>query len=199
MIAMEQPSFCFNSWDIGEPYYKMWRTVVGPRNITPRQLAGAIVAANQAALDCCGCPLVNVIINSHGTFGSIYIAGLKKISGEYEKPMEEEDLGVFGILKPLKIDTIWLVSCRAAFGESGSSFCQTLAKVTGTEVIAADGQQIVTVWQGIELFVASNGYIDDFEGTVYSFTQGKGMAKGIDPEANYRRKHSYDPGIVPGL
>ena len=95
--------------------------------------------------------------------------------------LEEEDLGVFGILKPLKIDTIWLVSCRAAFGESGSSFCQTLAKVTGTEVIAADGQQIVTVWQGIEL-VASNGYIDDFEGTVYELTQGKGMARGLTPK-----------------
>src|SRR4029077_12311490 len=114
------------------------------KGMTPRQLVGAIAAANQAALDSLGCPLVNVIINSHGTFGGIYIAGLKKISGEYEKPMEEDDLGVFGILKPLKITTIWLVSCRAAFGECGPSFCQTLAKVAGTEVIAADGQQIVT-------------------------------------------------------
>jgi hypothetical protein len=86
MITMEQPSFCFNSWDIGEPHYKMWRTVVGPRNITPRQLAGAIVAANQAALDWCGWPLANVIINSHGNFGSIYIGGLKKPNGEYEHP-----------------------------------------------------------------------------------------------------------------
>jgi hypothetical protein len=186
MIKMEQPSFCFNSWDIGEPYYEMWRTMVGPKGVTPRQLVGAIAAANQAALDSCGCPLVNVIINSHGTFGSIYIAGLKKISGEYEHPMDEDDLGVFGILKPLEIATIWLVSCRAAFGESGKSFCQTLANVAGTEVIAADGSQIVTTWQGIKLFVSPNGNIDDFEGTVCSFTPGRGMVKGIDPEANYR-------------
>jgi hypothetical protein len=188
MIKMEQPSFCFNSCDIGEPYYEIWRTMVGPKGMTPRQLVGAIATANQAALNSWGCPLVNVIINSHGTFGSIYIGGLKKPNGEYEHPMDEDDLGVFGVLKSLKIDTIWLVSCRAAFGKTGPSFCQTLANVAGTEVIAADGQQIVTAWQGIELFLAGNGYIDDFEGTVYSFTQGKGMAKGIDPDANYRRK-----------
>ncbi len=126
MIAMGQPSFCFNSCDIGEPYYEMWRTMVGPKGMTPRQLAGAIVAVHQAALDGCGCPIVNVIINSHGTFGSIYICGLKKPNGEYEHPMDEDDLGVFGVLKPLKIDTIWLVSCRAAFGKTSPSFCQTL-------------------------------------------------------------------------
>ena len=49
-------SFCFNSCDIGEPYYEMWRTMVGPKGMTPRQLVGAIVAANQAALDSLGCP-----------------------------------------------------------------------------------------------------------------------------------------------
>jgi len=36
------------------------------------------------------------------------------------------------------------------------------------------------------LFEAPYGNVDDFEGTVYSFTSGRGMVKGIDPEANYR-------------
>jgi hypothetical protein len=53
--------------------------------MTPRQLAGAIEAANRAALDSCGSPLVNVIINSHGSFGDIYIGGLKKPNGEFER------------------------------------------------------------------------------------------------------------------
>ena len=53
-------------------------------------------------------------------------------------------------------------------------------------MIAADASQIVTIWQGIKLFVAPYGNVDDFEGTVYSFTSGWGMVKGIDPEANYR-------------
>ena len=45
MIKMEQPSFAFNSCDIGEPYYQMWKTTVGPKQMKPRQLAGAIEAA----------------------------------------------------------------------------------------------------------------------------------------------------------
>jgi hypothetical protein len=84
--------------------------MVRSKRIASRQLAEAIVSANQAALDSCGCPLVNVIISSHGTFGSIYIGGVKKENGQYEHPMEEDDLGVFGILKPLNIATIWLGS-----------------------------------------------------------------------------------------
>jgi Domain of unknown function (DUF4347) len=148
MIKMEQPSFSFNSCDIGQPYYQMWNTTVGPAQMTPRQLAGSIEAANRSALNSCGRSLVNVIINSHGSFGSIYIGGLKKPNGEYEHSMSEDDLGVFGILKPLEIATFWLVSCQAARGESGKDYCQTLANVTGSEVIAADATQIVTNWQG---------------------------------------------------
>jgi hypothetical protein len=41
-------------------------------------------------------------------------------------------------------------------------------------------------WQGIELFVAPYGNIDDFEGTVFSFAPGRAPLKGIDPETNYR-------------
>ncbi len=186
MIKMEQPSFSFNSYDIGKPYYQMWKTTVGPKQMTPRQLAGAIEAANRAALNSCGRPLVNVIINSHGSFGDIYIGGLKKPNGEFEHAMDEDDLGVFGILKPLEIATFWLVSCKAARGEYGKEFCQTLANVSGSEVIASDASQIVTIWQGIELFVVPYGNIDDFEGTVFSFAPGRAPLKGIDPETNYR-------------
>ena len=100
--------------------------------------------------------------------------------------MVEDDLGVFGILKPLEIVTIWLISCQAARGETGKSYCQTLANVAGTEVIAADASQIVTIWQGIKLFVAPYGNVDDFEGTAYSFNVGEGHGEGVDPEANYR-------------
>jgi hypothetical protein len=36
------------------------------------------------------------------------------------------------------------------------------------------------------MFVSSRYCIDDFEGTVYSFTPGWAMRKGIDPHENYR-------------
>jgi hypothetical protein len=41
---------------------------------------------------------------------------VKKINGEYEHDMVEDDLGVFGILKPLEIARIWLIFCQAARG-----------------------------------------------------------------------------------
>jgi hypothetical protein len=47
---------------------------------------------------------------------------------------------------------------------------------------ASDASQIVTNWQGIELFVAPYGNIDDFEGTVFSFAPGRAPLEGIDPE-----------------
>jgi hypothetical protein len=92
--------------------------------------------------------------------------------------MVEDDLGVFAILKPPRNchNLAYLLSSRE--GETGKSYCQTLANVAGTEVIAADASQIVTIWQGIKLFVAPYGNVDDFEGTVYSFTSGRGMVKG---------------------
>jgi hypothetical protein len=132
MIRMENPSFCFNSCDVGYPHYRMWRTVVGPVAITPSQLVGEIVTANLAALN---------------------------------------------------VGTIWIVSCDAASSEKGQSYCQTLANVAGTQVIASDSPQEVTNWQGAQLVMAWTGdNIDDFEGTVYSFTPARGMLKGIDPE-----------------
>ena len=49
-------------------------------------------------------------------------------------------------------------------------------------MIASDAGNVVTVWQGVKLFLAYRWNIDDFEGTVYSFAPGAVMAKGIDPE-----------------
>jgi hypothetical protein len=188
MITMKEPSFCFNSCDVGDPHYEMWRTMVGPIGMTPSQLAGKIAEVNRTALGSWGSPLVNVIINAHGYFGGIHIAGLEKLSKQI--PMDKYALGVFGVLKPLGITTIWLISCAAARGETGKDFCATLAKVAGAEVIAADECQIVTTWQGIRLFISSRSNIDDFEGTVYSFTPEGHVVKGIDPEENYRRQMS---------
>jgi hypothetical protein len=87
---------------------------------------------------------------------------------------------------PSKLPESGLSPVKPRGGETGKSYCQTLANVAGTEVIAADASQIVTIWQGIKLFVAPYGNVDDFEGTVYSFNVGEGHGEGVDPEANYR-------------
>ena len=182
MIRMEQPSFCFNSCDVGEPHYKMWRTIVGPDAMTPSQLVGEILAANNVAIQVFRKSLQNIILNSHGFHGGLHIGGMEKFDGIKRKSMLKDDLAAFSILKPFNIGTIWIVSCEIANEEDGQIFCQTLANIAGTQVIASDSSQVVTTWQGVQLFLAFRYNIDDYEGTVYSFTPAGGMKKGIDPE-----------------
>jgi hypothetical protein len=182
MIRMEQPSFCFNSCDVGEPHYKMWRTIVGPEGMTPAQLVGEIVAANLRALQSTGSSLRNIIINTHGFDGGLWIGGVWDWDHKNRKAMHKDDLATFAVLKPQNVGTIWIVSCEIAESEKGQSFCQTLANIAGTQVVASDTSQEVTNWQGVQLFLAFRWNIDDFEGTVYSFTPVGGMRKGIDPE-----------------
>jgi Domain of unknown function (DUF4347) len=186
MIKMENPSFCFSSWDVGITY-KMWKNILGHKAMSPSELATVIVAANAASLGIWRKPLENIVLNVHGFPGGLHIGGMHDPDDNPSAfSMRIEHLGVFGVLKPLNVGTIWLVSCDAAQGPKGQSYCQTLAPVTGTQVIASDESQEVTgsefaglafMWiQGID------GYIDDFEGTVYSFTPRGVMRKGIDPE-----------------
>lgn len=175
MIRMEQPSFCFNSHDVGEPHYKMWRTIVGSEGMTAAELAGAILAAHVTAMRETGCGLKNIIINTHGYSGGLWIGGL------FRTQVNKRELAAFGILKPWNVGTIWIVSCAAAKDGLGQNFCQSLANVAGAQVISSDADQVVTNWQGIKLFLACRWNIDDFEGTVYSFTPAGGMRKGIDP------------------
>ena len=177
MIKMKQPSLCFNACDMDWPRYQMWRTIVGPKHMTPKQLVEAITLANFQAIGFAGSSLVNVIINSHGGPGGLNIGGV--MTGA---TMLWDDLGVFSALKPFKIGAIWLVSCRAAQGKFGVRFCHTLAQAAGTQVIAADDyQSVANARQAVGLALAFYGHIDDFEGTLYSFSPAGGVVKGIDP------------------
>ena len=108
MIRMEQPSYCFNSCDVGEPHYKMWKTTVGREGMRPFELASQIVAINQTAIVTTGFKLQNIIINTHGAPGALRIGGFN-VGATYK-----EDLGAFAFLKPFNVGTIWLVSCDAA-------------------------------------------------------------------------------------
>ena len=86
---------------------------------------------------------------------------------------------------PSKLPESGLSPVKPRGGETGKSYCQTLANVAGTEVIAADASQIVR-FSGNRIVEAGYGNVDDFEGTVYSFNVGEGHGEGVDPEANYR-------------
>jgi hypothetical protein len=124
-----------------------------PQARTPAHLAGEIAAAEKAARETFGKKgLQNVILNCHGYPGGLWIGGIVSIDDNpHARHVGKEDLAIFSILKPLNLGTIWIVSCDVAKGEVGQSFCQTLAKIAGTQVIASDEDQVVTNWQGLQL------------------------------------------------
>jgi hypothetical protein len=176
MIMMEQPSFCVNSVDVPGPHYAMWRTVEAAEGTTSAQLVAQIIAMNTVALATENSPLRNIIINCHAYPGGLLIGG------QGHSSVNIDNVGDFQALHNLNVGTIWLVACRAAFGDDGLRFCQALANAAGTQVIASDDYQSVTFVQTIRYYTAPSGQIDDYEGTVYSFTVTGGMQRGIDPE-----------------
>jgi hypothetical protein len=176
MIKMKDPSFCFNSGDVGTPLYDMWRTLDAPEGIPPSRVAAAIWSANQEGLAVLGQSLQNVVINCHGNRYGLLTGGIGKHG------LHKQVLGLLGILKPLNMGTFWLVSCDVAAEDSGKSFCQELAKVVGALVIASDSSQEASFGQVAELVIATAAHaINDFDGTVYSFSPSGVMRKGIDP------------------
>ena len=175
MIKMQSPSFCFNSGDVGTPLYDMWQTLDAPVGIEPSRVAAAIWSANQAALGVFGKSLQNVVINCHGNKVGLLTGGIGKHG------LHKAVLGVLGILKPFNMGTFWLVSCEIAAEDSGKSFCQELAKTVGALVIASDSSQEATFGQVAELVITCANAINDFGGTVYSFSPSGGIRKGIDP------------------
>lgn len=179
MIKMKSPSLVVNSNDVPGPNYKMWETVNAMEGMSASQLLGEIIRVNRAALELESSQLLNVVINCHGGPGALYVGGLNS------PPVDMGNVGVFGWLRHRNLGTIWLVACNAARGTEGKQFCQALSQLSGCQVVAADETQDVGVWGSIRIVSGRSGLIDEFEGTVYSFTVAGGM-RAIDPhEAIY--------------
>jgi len=174
-ILLQQPALSINAHDVGWPSYDMWRTIDAPEGTTPGTAAGWIFATNMEAMKTWKTPLRNIVLNAHGYPGKVSIGGM---GHDHIYP---SDLSVVGILKKMNVGTIWLCGCRAAQGPTGISFCSALAVITGTQVIASDTSQEVTPSQAVRYLFLGAREIDDFEGTVYSFTPGARRTI-IDPQ-----------------
>jgi hypothetical protein len=72
-------------------------------------------------------------------------------------------------LAALNVGTIWIVSCDAASSEKGQSYCQTLANVAGTQVIASDSPLAITNTQGMNDFLQ---VMDNVLSTAYLMVAG---------------------------
>ena len=181
MIRMESPSFAFNSVDVPGPTYHFWHTLQGPKGFTTARLVDTILSTNRRAREMKGSQLRNIVINSHGWDGGggISIGGL----GNTEASIRPDSVGEFLRLKGENLGTIWLVACQAARGTDGKALCQAIARNSGSQVVAADDDQDVGIWEGWRVFTSFFDNIDEFEGTVYSFTPMGGM-RVIDPHAD---------------
>jgi hypothetical protein len=167
------------------PHYRMWKTVVGEENMTPKQLADQIFKANAEAVKEWR-ELQNIVLNVHGYTGGLWIGGTNRTPGIM---YSEEHTALFSILKPLNIGPIWILSCGAAKDDKGKNFCKAFAKAAGTRVLASDATQMVTASQRLKLALtwdANN--IDEFEGTLYAFNAVGTMRVVDDP--------SSDPGLM---
>jgi len=176
VIMMQQPALAINSDDVPGPKYIMWQTKSAPRGVEAGWTVSQILASNREALYYHRSQLLNVVINCHGSDGSLAIGGRGAGGGH----INSSNVGAFVSLKGLNIGTMWLVACEAAKGPAGKAFCQTLSTLSGCQVVAADEEQDVGFWGGYRLLAGLHGQIDEFEGTVYRFTVVGGM-QAIDP------------------
>lgn len=176
-IVMDQPSMSLNSVDVPGPHYKMWKTMSMAEGISPFQVVNTI-ASTHFALQSQGSALINTVINCHG-----YEGGYGLSTGGHGKPgITIQNVGLFGLLKPLNVGPIWLVACQAARGATGIAFCQKLAVAAGTVVMAGEDDQDLGLRQSYMYYVGPHGSIDEYEGIVYLFYPNGTHIKDIDPE-----------------
>ncbi len=187
MLMLKSPSLAINSHDVPGPNYRMWETVDAPPAMNAADVVHEIIRVNRLALEYERTQLLNVVINCHGADGggALYVGGCSSDS-EKAARINIGNVNVFSLLDRRNIGTIWLVACQAAAGNLGKQLCQQLAMVSKCQVIASDDDQSVGVWGTIRILQGGGrGQIDEFEGSVFSFTPVGGMRE-IDPhEAIY--------------
>lgn len=174
MIEMAQPSLVLHSHDVPGYKYKMWATWDVPKTLPTASIVDWIASAVDQSSEMA---LKNVILNSHGLPGEIYM-------GNGGKPIDEKAISADTAFKKLRsksIGTIWIVACLVGskpfrdseppcrmYPNDGPSFCSKLATIVGCDVIASDASQ--TVSPGFEFYArlpfTGTGMIDDYEGNV---------------------------------
>jgi hypothetical protein len=176
MLMMKSPSLAINSCDVPGIKYEMWETVNAPSGMTPQALVNEIVRVNDIALRREKSQLLNVVINCHGYGGGLAVGGKDSLN------VNITNVASFAALSGRNIGTIWIVACRAAAGIAGKQLCQTMATLSGCQVVAADESQEVGIWGSYRLTVGMKHQIDEFEGQLYSFTP-VGQFSPIDPHS----------------
>lgn len=159
MIRIGQPAVALHTHDVPGYKYKMQFTEVLSEDAKVHQVVGKVLVYARKA----GGFLENLVLNSHGSSGTLYIGkGDRLTSGNVD---------LFKILRaggrPV-VGTIWIVACQvsrdAGLVGIGDYFCRQFAMAAGSYVVAADRYQYVN--PGLYLRGLPDGCIDEFEGNV---------------------------------
>ena len=182
MLMLKSPSLVINSHDVPWPRYRMWETVNASPRMNAEGCVREIIRVNRLALEYERTPLQNVVINCHGADagGALYIGGEDEQYWPYR--INDDSVHAFALLRGRNIGTIWLVACQAAAGYFGKKLCQSIASLSGSQVVAADEDQEVGIWGGLRIIQGGGrGQIDEFEGKIFSFVPIGGPPREIDP------------------
>ncbi|HQU84694.1 MAG TPA: DUF4347 domain-containing protein [Pyrinomonadaceae bacterium] len=160
MISIEQPALAVHSHDVPGYKYKMDYTVKLDASATIETVVMQVLISAKKA----GGKLKNLVINSHGSPGHLYVGENNTINFNNLSRFR-----VTNITQPL-IDRIWIVACEVAgyhrqIVNLGFPFCSELAKAAGCEVVASNRSQYVN--PGFYLRFCPKNHIDNYEGEVW--------------------------------
>ncbi|GGJ16298.1 DUF4347 domain-containing protein [Neoroseomonas lacus] len=129
MIPIPQPALALNSSDFPtSSHYTMEHEVLVRRIIRPEAIVDMVSAAARSGR------LHAVIINAHGMAGPDGVA--------LGTGLHLGNVHLWGAVHGL-IERIWMCACQVADTLDGQRFCQSLAVVTGAEVVASSDPQSV--------------------------------------------------------
>jgi len=133
--------------------------------------------------------LANVVLNFHGTPGTVYVGettpevfyGPGKggyVPARYNV-IDNGNAGTFWALRQYRIGTLWFHSCELAGNADGRTLCRQIAIAARCRVVAAESTQ--EEWfASLNVLFMPRGCIDDFEGRVFLW-DAKGNSSEFKP------------------
>jgi hypothetical protein len=156
MIKLRQPALVLHSCDVKGYKFKMWASWNMPARMRPRDVVYWILHARDHTPELI---LHNVLINTHGRSGELYIGGKDVTEGLVDQTLNIHNVDLFSQLRGKDIGTIWLHGCNVADPSWGPRFCASMAMESGCNVVAAESQQKIGRWDSCPF-----GCFDDYEG-----------------------------------
>jgi hypothetical protein len=170
VIKLKQPALILHACDLDrvQTTAKMWASWDMPKGMRPSDVVSWILYCRNSTPDLM---LPNVVINSHGSDGEVYVGGRSTLApGIFaHDSINIFTVSVFSQLRGKEIGTIWLHSCEVANTIRGWNLCEAIARESGCNVVAGETTQSITGGEAYKLRF-NKGCLDDYEGRTLWFS-----------------------------